>query len=69
MLWRDVAGELWIIFTLIRYISSRRVDTTSLKGPTYEAGTRLQAASGVHHLIGNLWHVLVSECLGSLETV
>lgn len=31
---------------------------SSLKGPTYEAGTRLQAASGVHHLIGNLWHVL-----------
>jgi hypothetical protein len=31
----------------------------SLKGPTYEAGTRLQAASGLHHLIGNHWHVLV----------
>lgn len=30
-----------------------------LKGPTYEAGSRLQAAAGVHHLIGNLWHVLV----------
>ncbi|KAJ7638607.1 hypothetical protein FB45DRAFT_406745 [Roridomyces roridus] len=29
-----------------------------LKGPTYEAGTRLQAASGLHHLIGNQWHVL-----------
>ncbi|KAF8974594.1 hypothetical protein BDZ97DRAFT_37086 [Flammula alnicola] len=35
---------------------------SGLKGPTYEAGTRLQAASGVHHLIGNLWHVL-SESL------
>jgi len=33
--------------------------TRSLKGPTYETGSRLQAAAGVHHLIGNLWHVLV----------
>ncbi|TFK27069.1 hypothetical protein FA15DRAFT_666803 [Coprinopsis marcescibilis] len=31
---------------------------SGLKGPTYEAGTRLQAASGLHHLMGNLWHVL-----------
>ncbi|KAJ6599292.1 hypothetical protein DFH09DRAFT_31488 [Mycena vulgaris] len=31
---------------------------SGLKGPTYEAGTRLQAASGLHHLIGNHWHVL-----------
>lgn len=53
--------------SIVHYISSRRPDTTSLKGPTYEAGTRLQAASGVHHLIGNLWHVLVSEYLQSLE--
>jgi hypothetical protein len=30
-----------------------------LKGPSYEAGTRLQAAAGLHHLIGNHWHVLV----------
>ena len=30
-----------------------------LKGPGYEAGTKLQAASGLHHLIGNHWHVLV----------
>ncbi|PPQ77747.1 hypothetical protein CVT25_011182 [Psilocybe cyanescens] len=35
---------------------------SGLKGPSYEAGTRLQAASGVHHLMGNLWHVL-SETL------
>lgn len=63
MPWKGVVGELWIIFIIIRYISSRRVVSTSLKGPTYEAGTRLQAASGVHHLIGNLWHVLVSEYL------
>ncbi|KAF8211354.1 hypothetical protein K438DRAFT_1903373 [Mycena galopus ATCC 62051] len=32
--------------------------TSGLKGPSYEAGTRLQAASGLHHLIGNHWHVL-----------
>ncbi|KAJ7068068.1 hypothetical protein C8F01DRAFT_1116721 [Mycena amicta] len=31
---------------------------SALKGPSYEAGTRLQAASGLHHLIGNQWHVL-----------
>ncbi|KAJ7283864.1 hypothetical protein C8J57DRAFT_1498865 [Mycena rebaudengoi] len=31
---------------------------SGLKGPSYEAGTRLQAASGLHHLIGNHWHVL-----------
>jgi hypothetical protein len=30
-----------------------------LKGPSYEAGARLQAASGMHHLMGNLWQVLV----------
>ncbi|TCD71340.1 hypothetical protein EIP91_011111 [Steccherinum ochraceum] len=30
----------------------------SLKGPTYEAGTRMQAASGLHHLMGNHWHLL-----------
>ncbi|KAJ6516117.1 hypothetical protein C8R45DRAFT_232042 [Mycena sanguinolenta] len=35
------------------------IETASgLKGPSYEAGTRLQAASGLHHLIGNHWHVL-----------
>ncbi|KAF8845710.1 hypothetical protein BDN67DRAFT_293231 [Paxillus ammoniavirescens] len=31
---------------------------SGLKGPSYEAGTRLQAASGLHHLISNHWHVL-----------
>lgn len=57
MLWKDAVGKQAqrrpspIIPTLVR-----------LKGPTYEAGTRLQAASGMHHLIGNLWHVL-SEAL------
>ncbi|KAI0080744.1 hypothetical protein K474DRAFT_1657576 [Panus rudis PR-1116 ss-1] len=30
----------------------------SLKGPTYEAGTRFQAASGLHHLMGNHWHLM-----------
>ncbi|KAH8830225.1 hypothetical protein DL96DRAFT_925374 [Flagelloscypha sp. PMI_526] len=29
-----------------------------LKGASYEAGTRLQVASGLHHLIGNQWLVL-----------
>ncbi|TRM68357.1 hypothetical protein BD626DRAFT_481470 [Schizophyllum amplum] len=31
---------------------------SGLKGPTYETGTRLLAASGLHHLMGNHWHVL-----------
>ncbi|KAF8665750.1 hypothetical protein AX16_000198 [Volvariella volvacea WC 439] len=31
---------------------------SGLKGPSYEAGSRLQAASGLHHLIGNHWHLL-----------
>jgi len=31
---------------------------SGLKGPNYEAGTRLQAASGLHHLMGNHWHLL-----------
>lgn len=30
-----------------------------MKGPSYEQGTRLQAAAGLHHLMGNHWHVLV----------
>ena len=30
-----------------------------LKGPTYEQAARLQAAGGLHFLIGNHWHVLV----------
>ncbi|KAF5393598.1 hypothetical protein D9757_000218 [Collybiopsis confluens] len=34
--------------------------TSGLKGPSYEAGTRLQASSGLHHLIGNHYHVLAS---------
>ncbi|KAF8633690.1 hypothetical protein AX15_001296 [Amanita polypyramis BW_CC] len=31
---------------------------SGLKGPSYETSTRLQAASGIHHLIGNQWHIL-----------
>ncbi|CAL1702330.1 unnamed protein product [Somion occarium] len=30
----------------------------TLKGPNYESGTRLQAASGLHHLMGNHWHLM-----------
>ncbi|KAH9045681.1 hypothetical protein EDB85DRAFT_1853257 [Lactarius pseudohatsudake] len=35
---------------------------SGMKGPTYEQGTRLQAAAGLHHLMANHWHVL-SETL------
>ncbi|KAH7916740.1 hypothetical protein BJ138DRAFT_8107 [Hygrophoropsis aurantiaca] len=38
-----------------------------LKGPSYEAGTRLQAAAGFHHLIGNHWHVLAETLDKSFE--
>ena len=31
-----------------------------MKGPSYEQGTRLQASAGLHHLMANHWHVLVS---------
>ncbi|TFK76131.1 hypothetical protein BDN72DRAFT_954642 [Pluteus cervinus] len=31
---------------------------SSLKGPSYETGSRLQASSGLHHLMGNHYHVL-----------
>lgn len=58
MLWGDVAGtddldNEYGCSLNVRALVSR------LKGPSYEAGTRLQAASGMQHLIGNLYHVLV----------
>ncbi|KAI0699410.1 hypothetical protein BC835DRAFT_567539 [Cytidiella melzeri] len=31
---------------------------SALKGPNYDTGTRMQAASGLHHLMSNHWHVL-----------
>ncbi|KAG6880069.1 hypothetical protein C0992_006881 [Termitomyces sp. T32_za158] len=40
---------------------------SGLKGPSYEAGTRLQAASGLHHLIGNHWHVLAETIEKNFE--
>ncbi|EIN10683.1 hypothetical protein PUNSTDRAFT_100393 [Punctularia strigosozonata HHB-11173 SS5] len=40
---------------------------STLKGPSYEAGTRLQAASGLHHLMGNHWHVLAETLDKSFE--
>ncbi|TFY72505.1 hypothetical protein EVG20_g502 [Dentipellis fragilis] len=38
-----------------------------LKGPSYEQGTRLQAASGLHHLIGNHWAVLAETLNANFE--
>ncbi|KAJ7499146.1 hypothetical protein FB451DRAFT_1015766 [Mycena latifolia] len=40
---------------------------SGLKGPSYEAATRLQAASGLHHLIGNHWHVLAETLAQKFE--
>ncbi|KZV69144.1 hypothetical protein PENSPDRAFT_743995 [Peniophora sp. CONT] len=40
---------------------------SALKGPTYEQGTRLQAASGLHHLIGNHWAVLAETLQNNFE--
>ena len=54
MLWRDVLGKSTFEFIGVLFDSVPQ----RLKGPSYEAGTRLQAASGLHHLIGNHWHVL-----------
>ncbi|KAI0722953.1 hypothetical protein C8Q76DRAFT_793945 [Earliella scabrosa] len=31
---------------------------SGLKGPTYESGTRMQAAAGLHHLMSNHFHVM-----------
>ncbi|TFK93920.1 hypothetical protein K466DRAFT_537223 [Polyporus arcularius HHB13444] len=31
---------------------------SSLKGPNYESGTRMQAAAGLHHLMSNHFHVM-----------
>lgn len=43
-----------------------------LKGPTYESGTRIQAAAGLHHLMSNHFHVMVSSklvCQSSVRTL
>lgn len=32
-----------------------------LKGPTYETSTRIQGASGLHHLMGNQWHIMADS--------
>jgi hypothetical protein len=55
MPWRGVAGEFCFGKFSVGVVNL----DLRLKGPSYEAGTRLQAASGLHHLIGNHWHVLV----------
>lgn len=39
-----------------------------LKGPTYESGTRIQAAAGLHHLMGNHFHVMVGLPVASSQT-
>lgn len=64
MPWKDVARTFLQDITYVENLGwshSHRL-RIRLKGPSYEAGSRLQAASGVHHLIGNLWHVLVRTC-------
>jgi hypothetical protein len=52
-------GKMLRVCSDYQYQVENGAHPCSLKGPTYEAGTRLQAASGLHHLIGNHWHVLV----------
>ncbi|KAF9782285.1 hypothetical protein BJ322DRAFT_1111156 [Thelephora terrestris] len=32
-----------------------------LKGPSYETSTRIQGASGLHHLMGNQWHIMADS--------
>ena len=45
-------------FLLHHFLSAGEPDV-SLKGASYLSGSRLLAASGLHHLMGNHWHVLV----------
>ncbi|KAH8113430.1 hypothetical protein DFH11DRAFT_1689565 [Phellopilus nigrolimitatus] len=35
----------------------------SLKGTSYLSGSRLMASSGLHHLMGNHWHILASDSI------
>ncbi|KAG6812646.1 hypothetical protein H0H92_001596 [Tricholoma furcatifolium] len=49
------------------FMRNQELTVDRLKGPSYEAGTRLQAASGLHHLIGNHWHVLAETLEKSFE--
>jgi hypothetical protein len=58
MPWGDVAGTDGLDNEYGCSLNVRAL-VSRLKGPSYEAGTRLQAASGMQHLIGNLYHVLV----------
>ena len=37
-----------------------------LKGPTYETSTRIQGASGLHHLMANQWHIMVRTYASSV---
>lgn len=45
--------------SLFPRIQTRTLPTSRLKGPTYETSTRIQGASGLHHLMGNQWHIMV----------
>ena len=66
----DVTGNGWVCrrYGLMRRVcmhflassgASMTPIRTRLKGPTYESGTRLQAASGLHHLMSNHFIILV----------
>lgn len=67
---RRCNGKLqWVsrALKLLAFCRRRSNRYVRLKGPSYEACTRLQAASGLHHLVGNHWHVLVSESCSWIE--
>lgn len=45
--------------SLFPHVRTRTPQTYRLKGPSYETSTRIQGASGLHHLMGNQWHIMV----------
>ena len=56
---RRVRAVLHSVSHLLRLTNSLLSHHSRMKGPSYEQGTRLQAAAGLHHLMANHWHVLV----------
>lgn len=47
-------------------VSPPKLISSRLKGPDYESGTRMQVAAGLHHLMSNHFHVMVSQIVRAL---
>jgi len=63
---RGCHGSLCKVWTLLDFLllrlRLRAPRECRLKGPSYETSTRIQGASGLHHLMGNQWHIMVRAC-------